>query len=176
MKIVKKQKNHGFTLIELIFTIALMVILGTAVALFATDIFKTKAKSIAVTEVQQNARFAMNKISYYIRNSENGINAGSSSFSPSDPGTLYLNMGTGPGDDIEFSIVSGRLQMTVGGGSPEFITTDEVQITSMIFTNNSSGSDVNNIGIAMDMQYDNQSSRQEFNYSYSIQNSVSTRQ
>lgn len=174
--IKKHKKQSGFTLVELVLTIALTIILGTAVVLFANDIFKAKAKAIAVTEVQQNMRFAMNKMSYYVRNSDEGINTASSTFAPTDPGSLYLNMSAGATDDVVFSLSSGRLQIAIGAGSPEFLTTNEVELTSLVFTNNSTDTDIQNVSIDLSGRYRNTSDRQEFNYTYSIQNSVSTRQ
>lgn len=168
----KNTHQKGFTLIELILTIALAVIVITSVSLFVIDILKTRAKSTSVAEVQQNVRFTMNKISYYIRNTEGGINAGSSSFSPTDPGTLYLEMGAGAADDVVIDVVSGRVRVTVGGGSSEFLTSDEVNVNSLVFTNNTASGSPRNIGVELDVEFNNPSNRTEFDYSYSANTSV----
>ena len=169
----KKNTEQGFTLIELILSIALTSIIIGAASAFMIDIFKARSKSTTVLEVQQNVRFAMNKMNYSIRNSAGGINAGSSSFSPTDPGSIYLEMGAGAADDIVFDVSGGRLRMTVGGGSPEFLTTDEVEVTRLIFTNNTVTGSPRNVSIDLAIQFANPGNKKEFEYNYDAHTSVS---
>lgn len=169
----KKNNQYGFTLIELILSIALTAVIISAASLFMIDIFKARSKSTTVLEVQQNVRFAMNKMNYSVRNSSGGINAGSSSFSPIDPGALYLEMGAGAADDVVFNVSGGRLQMTIGAGSPEFLTTNEVTVTSLIFTNNTAAGSPRNVSIDLDMEFTNPSGKKEFDYNYGAHTSVS---
>lgn len=172
--IQNKNNQRGFTLIELILTISLTTVIVTAVSLFVIDLSRTKAKSTTVLEVQQNVRFAMNKMTYYIRNSEDGINGASSSFSPTDPGTLYLEMGAGGADDVVFDVSGGRLRMSVGGSS-EFLTTDDVVVSSLVFTNNTAIGSPRNVSIDLTLEFNNPGGKQEFEYSYSAQTSTSIR-
>ncbi|MBU1118377.1 prepilin-type N-terminal cleavage/methylation domain-containing protein [Patescibacteria group bacterium] len=169
------QNESGFTLIELLLSIAIIAVIITAITYFSIDTFKAKAKSSVVLETQQNARHAFQQMTYYIRNSEDGLNVGGSSFAPTDPGTLHLNMGAGAGDDVVFDVNSGRLRITTGGGTPEYLTTDAVTVTSLLFENNSASGTPGNITMSMSLEYDNPSGAQEFNYSYDLQTSTSFR-
>ncbi|MBU1167138.1 type II secretion system GspH family protein [Patescibacteria group bacterium] len=172
----QNKKTAGFTLIELILAIAILTIFLVALTYFNIDIFKAKAKSTAVAEVQENARFAMQKMTYYIRNSATGIDVSDSNFTPTDPGRLHVNMGAGAGDDVVFDVSSNTLQMSVGGGAATPITTGQSNVTSLIFENNSATGTPGNITINMTVEHNNPGGRQEYNYSFDVDTSVSLRQ
>lgn len=57
----------GFTLIELIIYIAIVAMVLVIASGFAWNIIEGKVKSTAYQEVQQNARFAMEKVSRELR-------------------------------------------------------------------------------------------------------------
>ncbi len=168
-------KQKGFTLIELILSIAIIAIFITALTYFSIDVFKTKAKASSINEVQQNVRFAMQRLTYYIRNSEDGIDVGDSQFSPTDPGRLHLEMGAGANDDIVFDIDSNRLRIKIGNAAPVYLTISDVNITSLIFYNNSAPGTPGNITITLSAEFNNPGGRQEFNYSYDVETSTSLR-
>lgn len=171
----KDQKQNGITLIELILSVAIISIFVVALSYFSVDIFKARAKSGAIVEVNENVRFAMQKMTYNIRNSESGFDAGSSVFYPTDPGVLHLNMGGGGNDDVVFSVVLNRLEMKVGNAAATPLTTDEIRVTSLTFKNNSVTGTPGNITINMTVEYNNPGGKREFTYSYDVETSVSLR-
>lgn len=168
------KKQNGVTLIELILSIAIISIFIVSLTYFSIDIFKAKAKSGAIVEVQENVRFAAQKMNYYIRNSETGINTGSSQFFPTDPGRLYLNMGAGAGDDVIFDVSSNRLRMSVGG-TPSYLMSDEIRVTHLTFKNNSAAGTPGNVTVNMTVENNNPGGKREFTYSYDVETSVSLR-
>lgn len=170
---MKKQK--GFTLIELILSIAIIAVFITALTYFSIDVFKTKAKAGSVNEVQQNVRFAMQRMTYYIRNSEDGIDTGDSNFSPTDPGRLHLEMGSGANDDIVFDVDANRLRIKIGNAAPVYLTTADVNITSLVFYNNSAVGTPGNVTITLSAEFNNPGGKIEFDYNYDVQTSASLR-
>ncbi len=69
-----KKKNSGFTLVELIVTMAILSILGTAVIGFfsvSASSYKTVSNDV---DLQQEAQIAMNQIGTLLINAEKGVN------------------------------------------------------------------------------------------------------
>lgn len=169
------KRQQGFTLVEIVLAFAIIAVFITSISYFAFDIMKTKIKGQTVLEVQQNARFAMQKMSYTIRHSAAGIDTGDSQFAPANPGRLHLNMGSGAGDDVVFDVNNGALRMQVGANPAVYLTTNETQITTLTFTNNSVPGGKGNISIKLTMEDRSINDKPEYNYTYSVENSVSIR-
>lgn len=156
-------------------SIAIISIFITGLAYFSIDIFKSKAKASSVAEVQENVRFAMQKMSLYILNSQEGINNADSQFYPTNPGRLHVNMGPGAGDDVIFTVSSNQIQITIGAASAVPITTNEVKINTLTFKNNSSNNTPGNYTINITGQYNNLGTKKEFDYTYDTETSVTLR-
>jgi prepilin-type N-terminal cleavage/methylation domain-containing protein len=169
------RKEEGFTLVELILGITIIAVFITALTYFSIDVFRAKAKSTAALEVQQNARFVLQRLAYYLRNSEEGIDVGDSQFFPTDPGRLHVKMSPGASDDVIFDVDSNRLRIKIGPAAAVPLTTDEVSVVSLTFKNNSASSTPGNITINMTVEYDNPGGSKEFDYSYDVESSVSLR-
>lgn len=100
----KAERYKGFTLIELIIYIAIVSAVLVLSSSFTWNIIQGETKTMAYREVQQNARFALEKISRVIR-------AGGQ-----DPTTV-------------FTVSNGILYQQ---GTP--LTTDQVRVTNLQFT------------------------------------------
>ncbi len=70
----------------------------------------------------------------------------------------------------------GVLQITEGSSSPVAITSNEVKITNLVFTNLTSTSAQENIRIEITVEYDNEGSDIEYTFSQNLRTAVSIRQ
>ncbi len=66
-----RKSNHGFTLVELIVSIAVFSILVLAAVDVMMSVFRAQAKAIALKDVLDNARFSLELISREIRTGSN---------------------------------------------------------------------------------------------------------
>lgn len=111
---------------EVILYIALIAVILTAVTYFAWDIIYGGVKTFAIREVQQNARFAIERMEYEIRKSE-----GVSSFATD---TLVLANGTDPDVTLRFREPENKITLQFGSDPEQDLTTEEVEVTNGRFT------------------------------------------
>lgn len=167
--------KRGFTLIE---TLIYIAIIGGVVATFMSfslSITQSRNKTYVVQEVQANSRTALDIITQKIR-SASGVNTSTSVFG-SDPGFLSLSMvsSTLNPTTIGLNADDGVLQIKEGSSASTTITTDEVKVSNLVFTNLTVSSTKENIKLQMTIDF---VSSEYVNYEYSqdIQTSVSVRQ
>lgn len=143
------KNTPGFTLIELIIYIALIAIfIGGAVS-FSWDIIYGGAKSDVEREVNQNLRLVSKRISYEIRNAS-AIN----SLATSD---LCLVSADATRNPTRIYVSSGRMHIAWGGGSANCtgmtndqpLTSNQVSVSGLTFTNNSSGTNSYNVQFSL---------------------------
>lgn len=168
--------QRGFSFIEVIIYIAIMAFAVVAIASFSISIANSRNKNYVVQEVQANQRGALNIITQRILAAE-GVNVAFSTFN-TDPGVLSLKMADAAKNPtiIDLNTDNGVLQITQGVASAVAITADEVKVTNLVFTNLTPTGRRENIRIKITIEYDNPSGDQEFEYSQSLQTSVSLRQ
>ena len=161
--------RQGFTLVEVLIYIAIIGIVITSFVTFAMSISGSRAKTYVVQEVHANARVALNLISQKIRLADDVFSpiAGNSNSS------LELDM-PGPDSNLTFDVASGVLNITEGIGSPIPITSDEVNISSLSFTNLAPSEERDNIRIKMIIEYRGDGSK-EYEYSQNLQTAISLR-
>lgn len=134
--------NKGFTLIELILYIALVSIFVTGAIFFAWDIIYGREKAFQQQIVEQNARAALARIVYEIRRADD-INSVSSS-------SIELENGA---NDTTISLSSGTVQITTGGVGPYDLTSNQVIITSLAFTDlTATSEDTKGINVSLTAQ------------------------
>jgi len=166
-KILKKQK--GFSLVEMIIYIAILGMIVVSFINFTVTISNAKVKVYVVQEVNANMRVVMNIISQKIREAENVIVPSSGNTSTS----LDLNM-SAPALDILFDLNGGILYLTESGETPVAITSSEVNVTNLEFTNNARSGERDSVKMIIGADYRDQGSR-EFMYSNSFETTVNTR-
>jgi len=168
--------NKGFTLIELLIYIAIIGGVISVFVIFGLSVNELSSKNYVVQEVHANARMALDLISQKIR-AANEVNIGSSVFD-SDPGVLSLSMASSAINPTVISLGqdNGVIQITSGSSDPVSITSDEVNVTNLVFTNLTGTGDIENIRVEITLEYNNPSGDVVYEYSQSLQTSVSLRQ
>lgn len=171
----KKTKNQkGFTLIE---TIIYIAIIGTVIAVFvdfSLSVSSSRNKVYSAQEVHANAREILSLITTKVHEADN-INIGASTFG-ADPGVLSLAM-TDPAKNPTIIFLNqddGQLQITEGLDPVINISSDEVKVKNLVFSNLSPSTKRENVKIDLTIEY-NGSEDVDFNYSRSFQTSASIR-
>lgn len=146
-------KQSGFTFIELIIYLSLIGLVVGGFVSFGLSIAGSRGKTFVTQEVHANARFALDLMTERIQAAD-GVNIGSSTFG-SDPGVLSLSMSTPSQNPTIFSLTvdGGMLQMTEGVGAPQMLTSDDVRVTDLTFTDLTGSGQRENIGISMTIEY-----------------------
>jgi type II secretory pathway pseudopilin PulG len=126
---------RGFTLVEVIIYIAITGMVVSALVGFVFSAASTREKNYSVEEVHANSRFALDRITYFIRLAES-VDIGASVFGV-DPGVLTLNMPNAVDSPTVISLTQddGALRVREGT-SPvrEYIlTNEELRITNLMF-------------------------------------------
>jgi prepilin-type N-terminal cleavage/methylation domain-containing protein len=135
------KNQQGFTLIELLIYIALLTIFITGAIFFAWDIIFGRVKSSVQQELNQNMRFASQRIAYEIRNAS-AINLVSAT-------NLSLAQADSARNPTIISLSAGRIMIGWGSSgscpttAPCPLTSSDVAITTLTFTNLSSGNAAN---------------------------------
>jgi len=167
--------QRGFTLIETIIYIAIIGGVIGAFVSFALSVSNSSNKTYAVQEVQANSRVSLDIITKKIQ-AATGVNTTSSTFD-FDPGVLSLSFASSALDPtiIQLNADDGILQIIEGLGDPISITSDEVEVTNLQFTNLTGASNKENIKIDITVEFAN-AEDVEFKYRQDLQTSVSVRQ
>lgn len=133
------RKPRGFTLIEFILYIALVSIFITGAIRFSWDVIYGREKAYTQQVVEQNARAVLTRISYEIRRAK-AINSLTAS-------TVVLENGT---NDTTISLNAGVIEITSEGAGPYALTSNQVTVTALSFTNlSSSNKNSQNIFISL---------------------------
>lgn len=140
---VKSHKSYisGFTLIELILYTALLATFIIGAVLFAWDIIYSGEKSSVLQELNHNLRFAAKRISFEIRSAQS-INSLTSS-------SISLAMSDSARNPTVIDLSGGRIRIGFGSlgpcpiSVPCFLTSNDISITNLTFTNLSSGGSIN---------------------------------
>lgn len=169
----KSNQQNGFTLVETIIYLAIMAIVMTSFLYFGSAIFDYRHKVYAVQEVQANERMAINFLSQKIREAKD-VNIGQSIFN-TDPGVLSLTMDDSNRNPTIISLNQddGVLQITEGIFAPVAITSENVKIKNLVFTNLSSQS-IKNIKFNLTVEYSHGQNSKD-SYSNDLEIAVSLR-
>jgi type II secretory pathway pseudopilin PulG len=171
----KVRGSSGFTLIETLIYVAIIGgVLSTFIA-FSMNVSQGRNKTYVVQEVQSNTRHAMDVMSQRIR-AATSVTIGSSTFG-SDPGVLQLAMADASKNPtiINLTADNGILQIKEGASAAVSLTSTEVDVTNLVFTNLTDG-DRESVRIQMTVGYDSSAVGVENIYSQSVSTAVSVRQ
>lgn len=164
-----KRRKKGFTLIEILIYTAIIGIILTSFVAFSVSIANVRNKTYVVQEVQANSRLALDIISQKIRQAVVVI-------TPAEGGSgasLELDM-PDPNPNLIFNLSGGVLNMTEGAGPAASLTSNEVYVYNLVFTNMAQGGKRANVKIDISIRY-NSASDVEYTFSQDVRTAVSQR-
>lgn len=126
-------RRQGFTLIEWILYIGMSAIIVVTLLRVMIAITATREKARTVSTVQQELRFAMDRITATVRNAVD-INAVASTFG-NDNGVLSLTMNDTSINPTVFSLSANRISIKEGLAAAQSLTASDVLIDRLRFTN-----------------------------------------
>jgi prepilin-type N-terminal cleavage/methylation domain-containing protein len=161
--------KRGFTLIEfLIYSAILGMVLVLSVG-FLWDMVFGQIKEASYEEVQENSRFALMKISQEIKRAK-AVNNPAPGFSSN---TLSLSMNNPSFNPTIFDVVDGKLRITIGSSGPYELTSNQVIVNSLRFTNLSYPNTPGIIRIEMTVSHINPGNQSEYQAVINLSSSVS---
>jgi len=163
------KNGGGFTLIEFLIYIAIVSSILVLISGFLWNIVFGNIKETAYQEVQQNGRFALTKISQEIKRAT-GIN---SPLAGGSANSLSLAMADPNFNPTIFDLADGKLRITQGANPPIELTTDQVIISNLQFSNLSYEGTPGAIRIEMTISHLNPANRIEYQASIDLKTTVS---
>jgi Tfp pilus assembly protein PilE len=166
------KNQNGSTFMELIIYIVLVGVIMTTVSSFMLNLLTSRSKVTASSEVLSNARLIQDRLHDAARHAE-GINTGSSTFG-SDPGTLSLDMVDSLVDPTVFSLTAddGQMQVNEASGGNVAMSSSDVQVTNLVFTNLTSADDTGIIQVQFTLTAVNPSGSSQFSYEEQFQTTL----
>ncbi|MEK7648941.1 MAG: prepilin-type N-terminal cleavage/methylation domain-containing protein [Patescibacteria group bacterium] len=169
------RKSKGFTLFETIITIALLLAIAGSFGGFMVSLLSTRSSLESMQEVDENSRMALDIMSQKIR-SATGVNTGASTFD-ADPGVLALSMADPAVNPTIFRLDqdNGILTMQEGAAQPIALTTNEVQLSQLLFSLLSGSTERENVRITIETQMRSQDDSY-VSFTHTFQTAASVRQ
>jgi hypothetical protein len=154
--------NRGTTLIEFILYFTIAGFLVTAAGLYGIDVLFSKARAVAMEEVQYNARFSLRMVHESIRDAVS-INTPTPTTFDS---ILSINTSDPATTPTIYSVSGNTLLVTEGITAPVAITSPDVVVTDFT-VHNVSGSVAGALHIELTLEYTNPDQRPEYTVSRS---------
>lgn len=165
-----KNKQRGFTFIELILYVAILTTMLVALIPFAWNIIGGGVKSATQQEVFSNARYISERLKYEIRNAT-GINSVSTT-------QISLSTATPATNPTVIGLSGENLTITQGASSAVNINSANTTISSLTFTNYTSGDTKTKhiqFVFTLNANYPAAGTRQEFNETTTVEGSAEVR-
>lgn len=164
--------SEGFTLVELVLWLGLVVIILASIATFVSNALEARVKNQTIAEVNSQARQIIQLIGQTVRNAE-GIVAPSIGSSSS---SLTLNMVDPILDPTVFDLNNGVIRIAEGvGATPVELTNSRITVTNLTFTNLSRALTPGTVRIEFTIVHNNPGTRQEFEYTEDFTTSATVR-
>ena len=169
--------QKSFTLIEILVYIAVLSIVIVTIVSFVLWSVRSNTKAKVMREVLDNARRAMEIMTYEIKEAES-IYSPTSIFD-SQPGQLsletskYLPEGERT-SYIDFYLCNNRLCFKKESQDSIVLTTDNVEVSNLVFTKIITG-DTPSIQIDLKIDYENPANRPEYQASVNLRSTASLR-
>lgn len=131
-----KKNATGFTLVELILVIAIFSIIIASITSFFVLVIRGKGKSVTRVEAQEQARIAMNRMTYEIKRSTSA--SSSSKFdvniATTSTSTFILVSSVSARNPTVFNVSNGILYMKYGTSASVALTSKDVSISNLMFS------------------------------------------
>jgi prepilin-type N-terminal cleavage/methylation domain-containing protein len=161
--------KKGFTLIELLLYIAIISLVLASITGFFWNIVLGNIKENAYQEVQQNSRFALTKITQETKKAI-GIN---NPVLGSSANSLSLIMSEPNLNPTIFDVSGGKIRITQGALAPIELTTNQVVVSNLQFTNLSYLNTPGTLRVEMTLENLNPSGKTEYQASIDLKTTVS---
>jgi Tfp pilus assembly protein PilW len=164
-------EQKGLSLVEVVIYVGIFSIVISGITSFMLFSVQSRAKNQIVTEVEQQGMQVMNIITQAVRNGE-GINSptpGSSS------GSLSIDMPDAGVDPTVFDLSSSVIRISEAGGGAIDLTSSQVNVTNLLFENNTIPSTDDTIKIEYTLEYNNTGDATRFDYSKTFYGSATQR-
>jgi len=169
MRNLKIMENQGFTLIEFLIYVGIVATILIVTSGFLWNIIFGNIKETSYQEVQQNARFTITKISQEIKKAI-GINSPPAAGSANSLSLAMADVSLNP---TIFDVVDGKLRITQGTKGPYELTSDQVIVSNLLFTNLSYENTPGTVRIEMTIDQANPGNRVEYQASINLNSTFS---
>jgi len=163
----------GFTLTEVLVYVAILSIIILAVSGFLAWTMRTNTKVKAMRETQDNARRAMEIMTYEIKEAKSIYTPTTTSNQLSLETTHYL-----PGGEnttyIDFYLCGTQLCLKKESQNPIALTSDRVEVNNLIFSQIITG-ETPSVQIDLGINYKNPQNRPEYQASVNLKSTASLR-
>lgn len=164
-----KKSPKGFTLIEVLIYVAIIGVVISSFVSFSISSTNARNKTYVIQEVQANARVVKELISREIKEASSVV-APSSGSSTS---VLELDVPDTSNNTL-YSLSNGVLYRQVGSFDPDQISSQETEISDLVFSNNSLSGDKDSVTFSFTIDFRNSDSN-FFDYSESLSGSANIR-
>jgi prepilin-type N-terminal cleavage/methylation domain-containing protein len=147
------RQPSGFTLIELIIYVVLIGIVSTVFVSFAFNVIGSGEKARVNQELQQNARFALDRVLQEIR-SATAVNTGGSTFA-ANPGVLSLSTSSVLNNPTIFDVSGNVLRIKLGATTAVPLTDSKYQVIDFTVENLSVSNRTSNLRVTLSMRHPN---------------------
>lgn len=163
--------EKGLTLISFLLYLAIASGFLATSGWITLEMTTIKERISVMEEVNQNARFVMEKIALTIRNAQ-GINLPAAGSSNASTSLAMLDAAKNP---ALFDLQNGAVRTKEGSGPYVNLTSDEITVTNLNFTNTSYVGTPGTIRVEMHIQYNNVAGRGEYEFAQSFYTTANIR-
>jgi len=153
-------KKEGFTLIEVLAYISVLVIIISCVVSLLFWAVGSASKSKAIREVSNNSKRALDVLGYEISGAKSVYGSTTNQTQLSLETAMYLPEGES-NSYLDFYVSGGVLYMKKESQSPIPMTSDNVEIANILFSQISTTANFPSIQISLEINYKNPSNRPE---------------
>ena len=163
--------RNGFTLVEILLYVSVSSVILGGVSVFSVLLLEVRAKQSVIAEVDGQGMQLIEHLNHTLRNAE-GINSPLPGASSS---TLSVDVFSVPDDPTVFSLFSGVVVVTEGGGGLVVLTNGRVIAGPVTFSNVSRPGTPGIIRYEFVLTSVNPSGRNSFDYEKTFRGSISLR-
>lgn len=146
----KPDGRRGFTLLELLIYIAIISVVLIVATKLSSQVLAVKAKSTALSEVNRNARFVMDRIVTEVGEAD-AIAAGT--VFGTNPGRLELTVTDLGNSPTVFAVTDGTLTVQLGSGPALPLTSSQVTVTGFTLQDMSRQPGTRSVAVSLELQY-----------------------